>query len=126
MENCCNSCTNEPVKLIYSCSGCADVGEMADKISRKLSASNIGKMTCLAGIGAGLSSFIASAENASQNIAIDGCNVQCAKKTLEKTNVNPQSITLTDLGLSKGRTIVNSETINKTYEKVVEEINKKL
>jgi len=45
-------CCTGGVRLIYSCSGAADVGEVADKLARKLSKSGIGNMFCLPVIGA--------------------------------------------------------------------------
>jgi len=42
-------------KLIYSCSGSAVVGEIADHVTRKLQDAGFAKMTCLAGVGSGLS-----------------------------------------------------------------------
>ncbi len=39
-----------PLKLIYACSGAADVGELSDQAARKLSKSGVSKMSCLAGI----------------------------------------------------------------------------
>ena len=41
-------------KLIYACSGAADVGEIADRVARKIASDGFTKMTCLAGIGAGI------------------------------------------------------------------------
>ncbi|MBT4482837.1 MAG: zinc-binding protein, partial [Candidatus Latescibacteria bacterium] len=38
--------------LIFPCSGAADVGEISDQIARKLTRDGIGKMFCLAGVGA--------------------------------------------------------------------------
>lgn len=43
-------CNNTKTRLIYSCSGCADVGEIADQVARKLTRDGYGKMTCLASI----------------------------------------------------------------------------
>jgi uncharacterized metal-binding protein len=105
-----NSCAGE-VKLIYTCSGAADVGEIADKVARRLRDESFGALTCLAGIGAGLSGFIASAKGSSECIAIDGCPVACAKKALENLGVKPTSYILTEMGLTKGKTPVTKEVI---------------
>jgi uncharacterized metal-binding protein len=48
MVECCEYVT----KLIYSCSGASNVGEIADRVARKLRAEGLGRMTCLASIGA--------------------------------------------------------------------------
>jgi uncharacterized metal-binding protein len=47
MDKC---CCNTKSKLIYSCSGAANIGEMADQISRKLTKEGYGNMTCLASV----------------------------------------------------------------------------
>ena len=107
MAECCGTAT----KLIYACSGAADVGEIADQVARKLRSEEFAKMTCLAGIGAGLSGYVQSAKGADENITIDGCSVACAKKTLEKIGVRPIAYILTDLGLVKGESPVTEKTV---------------
>ena len=107
MAECCGTAT----KLIYACSGAADVGEIADQVARKLRSEEFAKMTCLAGIGAGLSGYVQSAKGADENITIDGCSVACAKKTLEKIGVKPNAYILTDLGLVKGESPVAEKTV---------------
>ncbi|MFA6613896.1 MAG: putative zinc-binding protein [Endomicrobiia bacterium] len=109
MVQCCGSST----KLMFACSGCADVGEIADKTARKLNKEGFAKMSCLAGLGANLSGFTESAKGADGNITIDGCQVSCAKKILENNGLTPESFILTDFGFTKGKTDVNEENINK-------------
>ena len=98
------ACGGDKNKLIYCCSGASDVGEISDKVARKLSALCFGKMTCLAGIVASLSGFVESAKAIEENITIDGCSVACAKKSLEKIGAKVKSYILTDMGLTKGQT----------------------
>jgi uncharacterized metal-binding protein len=105
-------------KLIYACSGAADVGEIADRVARKLRSEGAAKMTCLAGIGAGLSAYVKSAKDADVNIAIDGCPVACAKNTLAKIGVTPTSYILTDMGLIKGETPVTEKIIKQLADKI--------
>jgi uncharacterized metal-binding protein len=69
-------------KLICSCSGAADVGELADRTARELSANGNGKMFCLAGIGGPVSGIIRSTEAAASILAIDGCVLDCTQKSL--------------------------------------------
>jgi len=107
MAECCGTAT----KLIYACSGAADVGEIADQVARKLRSEEFAQMTCLAGIGAGLSGYVQSAKGADENITIDGCSVACAKKTLEKIGIRPTAYILTDLGLVKGESPVAEKTV---------------
>ena len=107
MADCCSGGTT----LLYSCSGAADVGCIADRVTRDLALTGAGRMTCLAGIGAGLSGFVASARGAEMNITIDGCPLGCARKGLEAAGVTPQAFVLTDFGLVKGETPVTAEIV---------------
>jgi len=113
-ENCCTGGT----VLIYSCSGGSDVGQVADLSARKLSKEGFGKMTCLAAIGAHLSGFVESAKGAGENIAIDGCSVACARKTLEHIGLNPKSYIITDMGYEKGKTPVTDKTVSEVVNKI--------
>ena len=109
-KECC--CGNEEVKLVYACSGRADVGALSDGIARKLAKEGYAKMSCLAGVGADISGFIVSAQNAECNITIDGCPLRCAAKTLENRGVKPIAFILTELGFVKGSTAVNERTVD--------------
>ena len=111
-------CCGTRAKLIYACSGAADVGEIADRVVRKLRKQGNFLMTCLAGIGAGLSGYVQSAKGTEQNITIDGCPVACARKTLERIGVTPTSYILTELGLVKGKTAVTETVVNEICEKI--------
>jgi uncharacterized metal-binding protein len=99
-------------KLIFSCSGVADVGEVADLTARKLNREGSGKMYCLTGIGAELTNFIDYTKTATKIITIDGCPFDCAKKTLEKVGISSfECIRVTDFGLTKGKTDITDQTI---------------
>ncbi len=113
------SCGGDKNKLIYSCSGSSDVGEIADKTARKLRSLCFGKMTCLAGIGANLSGFVESAKAIEENVAIDGCNVACAKKGLERVGAKVKSYILTDMGLVKGQTPPTDKIVDELINKIL-------
>jgi uncharacterized metal-binding protein len=114
MAECCEGGT----RLLYACSGASDVKEIADRVVRRLSAEGFAPMSCLAGIGAGLSGYVQSAKGADMNITIDGCKTARAKKTLEKIGVKPTSYTLTRFGLVKGETPVTEKIIAEMCEKI--------
>lgn len=116
MSKCC-SCGGENTKLIYSCSGAANTGYLADNVARKMMKENTGKMTCLAAVGADLSGFILSAQSAS-NIVIDGCPVACGKIIFEKNKLPYQHFVLTDFGVEKGKTEIDQEVINDISSKI--------
>ncbi len=106
-------------RLIFACSGAADVGAVADRVARQLSQDGLGKMYCLAGVGGHVPGIIKTTESAECIVAIDGCPLDCAKKSLEQAGIQTFTwVRLTDMGLEKGKTAVNEETVKNTVEKV--------
>ena len=100
-ENCCVS--NGDI-MILACSGASNVGQLSNRAAVELTQEGFGKMFCLSGIGGDLSGFIQSAKDTPRMIAIDGCDVGCAKATLEKAKVSLKDyIVLTDLGIQKNK-----------------------
>ena len=119
-ESC--SCGSNGVKLIYSCSGAANTGFLADSVARKLMKENYGKMTCLAAVGAQLSGFIESAKSSCKNIVIDGCPVKCGKTIFDNAGLTCDHFVLTDYGVEKGKTEITSEVIDQMTKTLVEKI----
>ena len=107
------SCSAAP-KLIFSCSGAADVGEVADRAARSLTRAGVGKMYCLAGIGGGIPGIIEQTGAASALLAIDGCPTACASATLKQAGFEKFSrIQLADLGLNKGAAPASPENVER-------------
>ena len=105
---------NAAPKLIFACSGGADVGALADRAARRLTTEGKGKMFCLAGIGGRVSGIIESTKAAASILVIDGCPLDCAKKCLEQAGFTSCShIRLSDLGFAKGSTEVSEASITK-------------
>lgn len=103
--------------IVFPCSGSADVGELADRAARLLSKKTCVKMGCLAGVGGNISGFIASANGADLVIALDGCQVGCAKKTLETHGVKKfKHLEVTDCGFEKGKTPITERNMEKVFE----------
>jgi uncharacterized metal-binding protein len=106
------ACCGAAPRLIFACSGAADVGKLSDLAARELDAAGAGKMFCLAGISGRVSGIMATAEAAQAILAIDGCPLDCAKKTLENAGFTKfEYIRLSDLGMEKGKTAVTDEAI---------------
>jgi len=104
-------CSSAPT-LIFPCSGAADVGEISDRTARKLTRDGVGKMFCLAGIGGHAETILTTTEAAGAILVIDGCPVDCAKKTLEHAEFERfNHVRVTDLGCVKGKSPVNDETV---------------
>ena len=106
-----NICNAAPT-LIFACSGAADVGAIADRAARKLTADGEGKMYCLAGIGGRVSGILKTTEEAEKILAIDGCPLDCTKLTLEEAGFTEfEHIKVTNLGLEKGKSPATDENI---------------
>ena len=109
-ENKC-ACSGAP-KLVFACSGAADVGAIADQAARKLTRDGTGKMFCLAGIGGRVSGIMESTKAASAILAIDGCPINCAKRCLEEGGfAGFAHLQLADLGMEKGQTAVSDDSV---------------
>jgi len=99
-------------KLIFTCSGAADVGAIADQAARKLTREGAGKMFCLAGVGGRISGIMKTTEAAAKLLAIDGCPLNCARKCLEEAGfTDMEHIQLADLQMAKGATPVTEDSI---------------
>ncbi len=113
-----NCMCNEAGVLIFPCSGGSDVGELSDRVARKMAKCGQARMFCLAGIGAHIPGMIESVKSANKIISIDGCQVLCSKKILEHAGFNPISYNLKDLGFEKGKTQVNEKNIEEAANKI--------
>ena len=96
-------CTCEAtVVLIFPCSGGSNCGQIANHAAVQLTEGGVGRIYCLAGIGAHDSVMLDTARTASQVVAIDGCSTACAKRTLEHTELTvTDCICVTNEGISK-------------------------
>jgi len=121
-ENSCE-CSGGP-KLIFACSGAADVGAIADQAARKMTKDGVGKMFCMAGIGGRVSGVMKTTESADKILVIDGCSLNCVKNSMEQAGFNKyEHLQLADLGLEKCSSSVTEENISKVVAKGKEMIS---
>ncbi|MBN1424362.1 putative zinc-binding protein [Candidatus Fermentibacteria bacterium] len=98
--------------LVFACSGGADVGEISDRAARLLDERDVGSMYCLAGVGGRVSGIVKSTEAADRVIMIDGCPLDCGRRTLEEASIRGFThLRVTDLGFTKGDSPPTSDTI---------------
>jgi len=115
-QNTC-ACGTAP-KLIFACSGAADVGAIADQAARKLTKDGAGRMFCLAGIGGRVSGIMETTKSAARILAIDGCPLNCVKSSLEQAGFSKfEHLQLADLGMEKGKTPPSNDSIAQVVEK---------
>jgi uncharacterized metal-binding protein len=99
-------------KLIFACSGAADVGAISDRAARKLTKDGKGTMFCLAGIGGRVQGILDKTAAAARILAIDGCSLDCTKKTLEQAGFSKFAhVRVTDLEMEKGKAPITDQSI---------------
>jgi len=104
-------------KLIFACSGAADVGRISDMAARMMTKEGAGNMFCLAGIGGRVSGIMESTKAASKILAIDGCSLECTKLCLEHAGFEAfEHLRLDELGMEKRKTPVSEKTIRKVVD----------
>lgn len=115
------ACSGGGPRLIFACSGAADVGAIADQAARRLSREGKGRMYCTAGLGGDVQSIVDTARQASLILALDGCGVDCVRHTLERVGLKGyKHVRVTDLGLEKGKSPANDANIAKVAAKCAE------
>lgn len=113
-------CSGGP-KLIFSCSGAADLGGVSDQAARRLTKKGSGQMFCLAGVGGCVAPILEKTGSASQILAIDGCPLDCVKLCLEKAGfADMKHLRVTDLGFEKGKTGISDGAIDAVTAKAEE------
>lgn len=89
---------------IFPCVGAANVGQLSNRIAIELEKQGIGNLMCTAGIGARAPGLMKSAEASDRIIAINGCPVNCASKTLELAGFKvDREIVISELGIRKSK-----------------------
>ena len=110
-------------RLVFACSGAADVGEIADRAARKLNLEGKGKMFCMAGLGGRISGVLKTTESAQAMLAIDGCPLNCVKASLENAGFTTfRHLQVADLGLEKGKSPATEDNVNKVAARAAEMI----
>ncbi|HEY3323234.1 MAG TPA: putative zinc-binding protein [Planctomycetota bacterium] len=101
-------------KLIFACSGAADVGAISDQAARQISREGKAKMFCLAGVGGRVPAIMQTVESAAKVLAVDGCPLNCAKNTLEQAGFKRfEHLQVASFGMEKGKTPVTPEVVAK-------------
>ena len=88
--------------LVYSCSGCSNVAQLANTLAVRLDRSGLAEMSCIAGVGGNVSSLVNKASSGRPILAIDGCPRQCVKGCLAQHGVTAtEHLVLSSQGLKK-------------------------
>ncbi|WP_134055829.1 putative zinc-binding protein [Rheinheimera aquimaris] len=88
--------------LVYACSGCSNVAQLANDLAVVLDREGSAQMSCIAGVGGKVKQLVKVAQSGRPIIAVDGCPLNCVKQTLATIDVVPTwHIELTSLGYKK-------------------------
>lgn len=88
--------------LVYSCSGCSNVAQLANRVAVAMDRDGCAEMSCIAGVGGGVSSLVAKARSGRFILAIDGCPLHCTTACLARAGVRPSwHVTLSEQGFKK-------------------------
>ncbi|MDP3397008.1 MAG: putative zinc-binding protein [Methanoregula sp.] len=99
----CSCGQNEKKRIIFPCSGVANVGQITNLASIQLAEEGYGSPSCVALLATGAEVLVSGTKVADEVLVLDGCPLICAKKIAdEKGVVVAQHIVVTELGIAKG------------------------
>jgi uncharacterized metal-binding protein len=88
--------------LVYSCSGCSNIAQLANQIAIELDRDHVAEMSCIAGVGGGVASLVKRAKSGRKIISLDGCPLHCVKSCLSMHDIeSTYHYTLTEYGIKK-------------------------
>ncbi len=118
------TCGGEGTTIVLACSGSSNVGQLTNDLALRMTREGLGKMSCLAGVGAHLSGFVVSARDCDRLVVLDGCPQRCAAKILEHVDVKPHLYVLfTEHGFEKRHDMpVQPEEVERARELVVQRL----
>ena len=88
--------------LVYSCSGCSSAAQMANDLALKLDREGVAEMSCIAGVGGGVTGLVRTAQSGRRILALDGCVLKCASACLANAGVVADThLVLSDYGVKK-------------------------
>lgn len=92
--------SNKPI--VYACSGCSNLAQMAHNISLTLDGDGIADMSCISGVIGKVKPIMDLARSGRDIIAIDGCELGCTKACLDKSGIKTNHyFKISDLGFDK-------------------------
>jgi len=100
-EDCCAPGGNV---MIPACSGGSKVGQLSNQAAEELTQKGFVKMFCLAEVEGHLGRFVQSAKDVPEIVAVDGCEIGCAKAILGHAEVPLKGyLMVTGLGIEKNK-----------------------
>lgn len=88
--------------LVYACSGCSSAAQMANHLALKLDRDSAAEMSCIAGVGGGVTGLVRTAQSGRRILALDGCMLRCVSACLANAGVvADRHLVLSDYGVRK-------------------------
>ena len=113
--------------LVYSCSGCSQVAQLANRIAVYLDRNNLAEMSCIAGIGGQVKPLMRLARSGRPILVIDGCPLKCAQRSLNIIDVTEDHyILLSEFGLKKHCDEEYEDELDEMVEKIKHDFLDKL
>lgn len=114
--------------LIYSCSGCSDVAQLANDAAVRLDHAGDFEMSCISGVGGKVPALVKTARSGRPVTVIDGCPLHCARACLANIGIEPdEHVRLYEFGYRKhyGQSY-DAEAVEKVCEEVRRRWQKRL
>lgn len=117
---------SDRLPLIYSCSGCSNVAQLANAVALELQTRNVGQMSCIAGVGGGVKGLVQMAQSGRTIVVLDGCPLHCSEACLSQVGVSADiHLTLTEHGNRKRTyTQASPDQVEKLCAQVIDELEK--
>lgn len=88
--------------LVYSCSGCSSAAQMANHLALQLDRAGVAEMSCIAGVGGGVTGLVRTARSGRRILALDGCVLKCVAACLANAGVVADThVVLSEHGVKK-------------------------
>lgn len=75
--------------LLYSCSGCSNLAQLANHVAVSLDRRGEVEMSCIAGVGGDVPALVRVATSGRPIVAVDGCALACVRSALARHGVSP-------------------------------------
>ena len=96
--------------ILLPCSGGSNCGLITNHVAIDLDIEGVGRVYCLAGIGAHIDGMVESARAARRIVALDSCQVACAKKAIEHAGLKVTDwVCVTEQGIEKNHSFFIDE-----------------
>jgi len=90
---------------------------MANQLAIRLDRAGLAEMSCIAGVGGGVTGLVRTARSGRRILALDGCVLACVKACLAQAGVEPdRHLVLADYGVRKRKHAdVDQEQASQVY-----------